>query len=139
MGRKRQGSKGAARTSTARKRKASRRQRTAAGGPRSTDWECPKCSQWFAKRQNGPENHLRFCLKQPSSPTKGTGAKFAFPPDILRNQSMTVSDDSEGSSSDSDSRKASDTDSDAPSNHFTRERGARRVMCRDSVNYNGKV
>lgn len=54
-------SKSAARSADLRERKAKRCKRAAAGQPRSTDWECPRCKQWFTRRWNGPSNHLRFC------------------------------------------------------------------------------
>ena len=139
MVRKRQGSAArtlAARKSTARKRQASRHQRTAAGVSRSTDWECPKCSRWFAIRRNGPDNHLRSCLKQPSSSIKGTGLKSAPPSNVPKDQS---SYDSTGSSSDSGSSETSDTNSDTLPNNFAHKRGARPVGSRDFENHHCTV
>lgn len=142
MVRKRQGLAArtlAARKSTARKRQASRRQRTAAGVSRSTDWECPRCSRWFAIRRNGPDNHLRSCLKQSSSSTQGIGPKSASPPNISKDLSKTEGYGSTGSSSDSGSSETSDTNSDTPPNGFAHKRGARRVRSKDFENDHGKI
>jgi hypothetical protein len=111
---------------SARKRQASRRQRIASGEPRSTDWECPKCSQWFAKRRNGPENHLRFCRKRPSVSAQRTGATSPSAIHISRvQQPMQENDGPESSSSDSDSSDTSDT------LDCARKRHAQRVKNRD--------
>lgn len=51
---------------TRRARSTLRQERALLGTIRfSQDWECPFCSRWFARRRNGPRNHLRFCKQQP--------------------------------------------------------------------------
>ena len=130
----------AAQTSTAWKHQASHCQQTDAGSSQSTDWECLNCLQWFASRQNGPDNHLRFCLQQSSSSTNRTGLKPASPPVILKDQSKPDGDNLEDSQASSDcSSKTSDTNSNMPSNQFTRECGACQVRSREFENNNGTV
>ena len=138
MVRKQASQRSAAKTS-ARNRQASRRQRVASGGPRSTDWECPRCSQWFAKRWNGPENHLRFCLKRPCFSTQKTGVKSPSTTALLRTQQPKPANDLGGpeESSSSDSSDASDTDSDTLLD-CTRKHRAQRVRNREPVNEAGK-
>src|ERR1700677_3352878 len=86
--------------STARDRKARRSQRTAIGHVLPTDWECPRCSKWYSNRQNGPSNHLRFCLKSSHSSSKISSAKPLSLPKII-NRGASEDDDSASSSSDS--------------------------------------
>jgi hypothetical protein len=140
MVRKQQASQRSAAKTSTRKHQASRRQRIASGEPRSTDWECPRCSQWFAKRRNGPENHLRFCSKRPSFSTQKTGAKSLSTTDLSRPQQpkpANKSDAPEDSGSESDSSDAPETDPDTPPDR-TRKRHAQRVRNREFANEDSK-
>ena len=77
--------------------------------------ECPRCQQWFAKRWNGSDNHLRFCLKRPSSPAK-THAEYVPSPNISKSLSTTGDSSSGCSGSDPDGSETSDMDSNATPN-----------------------
>jgi hypothetical protein len=129
----------AARKSTARKHRAGRCQRIASGTSRSTDWECPRCQQWFAKRRNGPDNHLRFCLKRPSSSAKETHAEYVPSPNIPKSLSTTGDSSSGCFGSDLDGSETSDMDSDATPNPLVRTRGTQQARCRGFEDCDGTV
>jgi hypothetical protein len=128
--------KSAQRNSTARNRKARRSQRTAAGHLLPTDWECPRCSQWFSSRRNGPNNHLRFCFKHPPSKVKGSYANSS-PLPTIPNKDATDKEGSMSSNSDSDSSEMSDSSSEESSSKLTGRRHGRRVSGMDHEAHNG--
>lgn len=126
-------SKSAARSSAARNRKAIRHKRIAAGHPKPTDWECPRCNGWFSRRRNGPENHLRFCLSRPTTSQKPSRACSSTAARIQLS-SDSSSEDSCSSESDSPSDSDSSDASVISSITSTRNRRAQQVKAVDQSN-----
>lgn len=72
-------------------------------------WLCPKCSQYFLNRKNGPSNHLKRCTTKPQTasqavPAAASTSHIHAPEPSTQDHNEPVSDteSSESESSDSD-------------------------------------